>query len=103
MKIDIEDAEETITGIPDNSNLGTFVVYPNPAQSNIVISSPETLEELEVVIYDQTGKRLQGNHFTNIARHHPVEINISQLDRGVYHLRFITGGGKAMTMKFVKL
>ena len=56
-------------------------VYPNPTKENIIISNIK--EELELKIYDLQGKLVLIKKINNLSK-----VNLSELSKGVYNLKF---------------
>ena len=56
-------------------------VYPNPSKENIIISNIK--EELELKIYDLQGKLVLIKKVNNLSK-----VNLSELSKGVYNLKF---------------
>lgn len=72
----------------------SFKIYPNPATGNTVNITSSNGEAVNVVIYSTLGQKvLTANSITN-------EINISNLDSGIYIVK-ITQGTAAQTRKLV--
>ena len=87
------------TGIEDISYLSKVVrVYPNPATDvlNIAIStSLDITKELSVKITDVLGKELVLTDYQN-------QINISQLETGIYFVSILQGNKTLVTKKIIK-
>ncbi|GHV43057.1 hypothetical protein FACS1894180_1040 [Bacteroidia bacterium] len=87
----------TTTGI-ENLQANSISLYPNPAENELYITFPkfETLEKLDVEIYDVAGRRVETQHATSLQEN-IATINVSSLASGVY---FVKVGN--VTKKFVK-
>lgn len=79
-----EDPEQP-DGIEELSS--TFNIYPNPASSEITITSQHN-GDADVKIYDMTGRCVKEVHVSNINN---ATINISDIEKGIY---FINVNGK---------
>ena len=80
-----------------NYNSG-FSVYPNPFQSGMLnITSRKISEPSEVSIYSISGKVVYSGQLSNGK---PVQIDKSNLDKGVYLIKF-SGNQQTETMKLV--
>lgn len=78
-------------------NLNTFSIYPNPAKDELTISSDDVAATYSLV--DITGKRvLNGRTGSNGA----TTINVSNLKRGVYFIKFFDNENFIGTKKLVK-
>jgi hypothetical protein len=72
-----------------------FKIYPNPANSELHIELQVTSDELQVEIYDISGKKLSSHPLITSSTHHT--INVSNFTAGIYFIR--VGNG---VQKFVK-
>ncbi|MDR2836077.1 MAG: ExeM/NucH family extracellular endonuclease [Bacteroidales bacterium] len=79
-----------------NSNLNIFKIFPNPASSTISLQLSENIKQLE--IFNITGKIVDSIYYFNSK-----EINISNLQKGVYFVKILTESNKYYLQKFVKL
>ncbi len=73
-------------------------IYPNPASSEVIISSPKNIEGT-IKVFDITGKLLI--YEKNAVLENSYTINISSLPNGVYFIRLNTPEGMA-TKKLIK-
>jgi hypothetical protein len=80
-----------------NEEVVSLGVYPNPANNNIVIATAETV--VEVSVYDVYGR--QHNNISASQQGNETNINISNLNNGVYFVRVKTENGE-MVKRFVK-
>jgi len=69
--------------IDDNTDNTNFKIYPNPVSSYLTINSP--FDILDVTIYDMTGKEV-----LSIKRNNISQIDLSNLKKGVYNIKFNT-------------
>ena len=75
-----------------------FIIYPNPANSNLFIRSDSDLGKCNITIYDVLGKIVLESTYDNLSS---TLININQLNSGIYFLNIKTEKGQAVK-KFVK-
>jgi hypothetical protein len=80
-----------------NEEVVSLGVYPNPANNNLVIATAETVVELSV--FDVYGR--QHNNISASQQGNETNINISNLNNGVYFVRVKTENGE-MVKRFVK-
>lgn len=74
-------------GVSENNN-PEFIIYPNPAQKEITISSKMNIVPIEVVIYNQIGQLvIQETQITN-------SIDVSMLSQGMYFIEISSDGIK---------
>ena len=72
-----------------NENYLEVSVYPNPAQNNIILESNNPINGT-LLIHDLSGRELINEKITNAGKH---ELNISNLDQGVYTLTLFDPNG----------
>ncbi|NNE30956.1 MAG: T9SS type A sorting domain-containing protein [Winogradskyella sp.] len=77
----------------------TFVVYPNPSNSSIFISSAKNFGVVEANIYDLNGRALLT---TDINLNGTPSIDISNLSNGVYILNIKTGDDEVSSHRIIK-
>jgi hypothetical protein len=84
----------------DDIDLGSFesiMVYPNPASEYISLSEVDNSEEISVIIYSQNGM---------VVKHEMVypgeQLDISDLERGIYILVAKSSTGRSLTRKVIK-
>lgn len=80
-------------GVDENQDV-TLNVYPNPAQNIIHIDGLDEALCDEIVVYDITGRVVKRNPYCN-------ELNISELQDGVYMMRIINKDGSNRTTKLL--
>lgn len=87
------------TGIDNvNTNSLSFAVYPNPAKNTININwAKYTQDEAQVVITDISGKKVYN---ANVTMNANANINISNLQSGLYFINIATESG-SNTQKLV--
>jgi len=103
---------ETVIVTQEANSTGIFAVspgkagisvYPNPASGSIWLKSAEDLLiGTELRLYDQTGKLLMSRTIDRLLRNESHEIDITQLDAGVYILR-ISSPDSIAVIKLFKL
>ncbi|MCF8307778.1 MAG: DUF5017 domain-containing protein [Bacteroidales bacterium] len=85
------------TGIASKSDLNKpFSIYPNPSSGQFTVDS-ENLENAEVAVYSITGAKVYETRINSNKQN----INLSNLDKGVYTLRFITQDNKVSVRQVV--
>ena len=82
----------TTLGVAEN-NISGLKVYPNPAKSNLFVTS-DNFEAKQVEIYNVLGKMVLSTTVTN------APVNVSALSSGVYMVK-VTEEGKTATRKIV--
>ena len=80
-------------GIDENQEVA-LNVYPNPAQNVIHIEGLDDASCNEIMIYDVTGRSVKQFVYSN-------ELNVSELQNGVYMIRIIMNDGSVKTSKLL--
>jgi len=80
------------TGI-DELEKKEFKIYPNPTSDNLTLEFREP-NSGKIVVTDALGKRVKHKRFNSVQK---LSINLSDLDNGIYFLRY-----KNETVKFIK-
>ena len=82
-------------------NALNFIVYPNPASSEINISLSNANRGIyQFGLYNQLGQELKAGSF-NFNTNSAQSLNIEELGMGVYFIK-ITNGNQTQTTKFIK-
>ncbi|MCH2231016.1 MAG: immune inhibitor A [Crocinitomicaceae bacterium] len=95
----------TISYNEETSNAGlienTLVakVFPNPANGYAVISTSQVIAKGSVLLYDQSGKLAYSKEINEQTNN--IQINTSELSRGVYTIRIESEGVLAKPTKLV--
>jgi hypothetical protein len=79
------------------NNFETFAISPNPT-NGIVTVKLTTSEDVKVDLYDISGRKCFTNEYKNVSTTFNQEINLGQLEKGVYLLT-VTSEGKTQTKK----
>lgn len=75
-----------------------FSTYPNPATNTVTISNKENIMVSEIAITDINGRVVKNLKVNNLSE---VQMNVSELNSGVYFMNITTENGKAVK-KFIK-
>ncbi|MEP7318883.1 MAG: T9SS type A sorting domain-containing protein, partial [Panacibacter sp.] len=89
--------EEPVT----KSNEGSIKIYPNPVTDRVTIFVDNTIiSEKDVYVYDMMGRLYTAKKNLNNLTHH-IELNLSQLNKGMYiiKIRLDNGFKSFMIMK----
>ena len=82
-------------GIDENEDVsGKMELYPNPANNVVRIVGVDDVMANEIVIYDMTGRVIKQYQYCN-------ELNISDLQNGIYLLRVVMSDGSFETSKLL--
>ena len=74
-----------------------FVMYPNPAKDQLVISPTGISGKININIFNQQGQKIISKQVTNAT----TAINITNLPKGIYMVQMIADG-KVETQKMIK-
>lgn len=86
---------EYFIGVDENQSVTEELnIYPNPARDVLYLDGMNADECAELVIYDVTGRNVKTVSFCN-------ELNVSDLNNGIYMLRVVKVDGSVVTTKFV--
>jgi hypothetical protein len=82
-------------GIDDNNLLTGISLSPNPTESNLILTYNKSLIGSQALIHDIAGRLIQKMTLSS------NNLNVSELNSGVYFLSIFSEGRKA-TLKFIK-
>ncbi len=86
-----------MVGIRNNTEqFKEFEIFPNPTRSNVFISN-KSIGNFELFLFNSSGQQIYRNEFFGDKN----EINIQNLDRGIYFLKII-GDKKIHVFKLIK-
>lgn len=83
-----------------NADQNTFRVYPNPTLNDLTIEGYEFSGDESFEMSDLSGRRIE--IFAQPKRNHTFNVDISQLQKGIYFLRVIDGS-RVLTQKIFKM
>lgn len=81
----------------DDFNLEGLRLYPNPVNSDLYLSFPETQSQIKVVVYNQLGQEVLQETLTETTE----SLDVSVLSAGVYLIQLTTEVG-VKTLQFIK-
>jgi hypothetical protein len=93
--------QKPLMGIDENG-LTNVSLYPNPSSDRITVSF-EMIDksDIEILITDATGRIILTQDVKNGIGENQVEININNLQQGVYYCS-VKGNGTILTLPFIK-
>lgn len=89
---------DLFTDLQDLGSNKEFFVYPNPASSEVVISTSDKMNEVKIV--DLCGKEVSVQKYSGFTQN--VKIPIANLDEGIYFLKISVGEKKHIEKLVVK-
>ncbi len=81
----------------DEERVEDFSFYPNPVETELHITFPSTINQLELSVYNQLGQEVLQQRIQNDYR----TLKVSDLAAGIYLIKFSTEG-ISKTLKFIK-
>lgn len=85
-------SDDLIVGLEENSSLGIFNVYPNPATSELNVQFESSINQvLEMEIVDVTGKTLQQNLIQANTGNNVIVVDTEKFSSGVYFIKMHSG------------
>ncbi|MBL7931314.1 MAG: T9SS type A sorting domain-containing protein [Bacteroidia bacterium] len=96
---DIEVDGNSTLGVQENVAKNAIKMYPNPVADDLHFESIAGKADIEqIVIYDMLGKQVfSQNHSSN-----KVNIDVSNLPKGLYLIKLKTSSKETLTFKFIK-
>ena len=93
-------AQSSVTGIETIQQPTTDInIYPNPANEQITISLPNSMESIDIKVYNVLGLAILSQHHTQGSQ---IELDIHSLPAGIYVVRCIQKDN-VISRRFVKL
>jgi len=94
---------ERVIAVDYNPEQQVVSVQPNPSQGNHIqlVYESKHSGNLEVQIFDITGKLLMDFDFNTSAKRDIFDISLSNISKGVYVIK-TTGGGNSQSLRFIK-
>jgi hypothetical protein len=85
-------------------NETVWLAYPNPfsSQLNLAISSYQEANNTHFGIYDVAGRMVLSYNYNLSAGENNIELNLSELENGIYQLMIINDKGEIKTIKLLK-
>jgi hypothetical protein len=88
---------------PDQQVSAEVKVYPNPVKDVLNIQySGKLLNEMQIEIYDVTGKNMSSQKVFNVESGQNISLNVNSLHNGIYICKMISGKQVIGLEKFVK-
>lgn len=88
--------EELISGVNDEIAINNITIYPNPFSDKIVISNSDNIDINTIELYNLKGQLLR--NWTA----YQTQLNVSDIEKGMYILRISTSQQNTMIVKLVK-
>lgn len=82
--------------------INDFMIYPNPSNGILNVEFiPESMEPIEISLYDITGKRIKHELYREVPSSFKSRLNNQDLNPGVYFVK-IENGDKSTVKKWIK-
>lgn len=78
------------------------MIYPNPVTATCSIVSKEFFDVNHITISDLTGRKINCRLIFSENANHPLQVDCSELNQGIYFLSIRTNGG-VLSLKFLKM
>ena len=100
---DISCTETSAIGINElHSSISSLNFYPSPASTNGTIDVVlHDNAKMEIVILNSVGQTVYSTSLTGVAGGNKVDVNLSNLNSGLYFYQVRVANSKAITKKFV--
>jgi len=86
--------------ISEVENDKSFKLYPNPASNYFALQAPKNMEVESLSVYSITGKELLRKQ--SFSDHQNIQINIENLNKGMYLISVEYADGSRFSNRFVK-
>jgi hypothetical protein len=87
-----------ITGIQDITEENQIKIYPNPASENVFINFAEIKDVQSISVYNALGKKIK----ESIIQASPYELNLDELNKGIYFVILKDSKGLQLIKKLIK-
>ncbi|MFZ4740966.1 MAG: T9SS type A sorting domain-containing protein [Bacteroidales bacterium] len=88
----------------NSHNLSISNIYPNPAKDDLYLSLNNTFtDDYSVEIINANGQLLFSQKYNHITNDNTININISSLNLGLYHLLLRDAKGNLANARFIKI
>ncbi len=95
LPVTITELSTGISTVDDQSNLNSFIAYPNPAHDRITFTYiANSNEDASLVIFDIAGREMKRNEINAYVGENKIELNVDDFPRGVYFAFLITKNDK---------
>jgi hypothetical protein len=87
------------SNVGEINNINSISLYPNPSKDKVKISvSEDAFQGAEAILIDINGQEVSRTTIHSAK----TELEISNLSKGIYFLKFVAENGYVKTMKFIK-
>ena len=75
----------------NDTELGSLILYPNPADNYVSLNNPNNLELFDVTVYDLMGRMIQKIDLSNMESE--ISIDVSAFENASYFMVIKTSQG----------
>jgi len=92
-----------ISSLPDDKNeVEYLMVYPTPSKEKLFVALKSNKKQIsDINLFDLTGKQVLAKN--NVIPEKTVEINIKNLEKGIYFIRITTNDNSTYMDKIIKM
>ena len=93
------------SAIQDYNRTDNFIsLYPNPATDFVYIDfyCNETNENINIFIYDETGRLINENHFVSYGNLNKFKLPVTNLKKGVYFVNIVSNYNSCLNKLIIK-
>jgi hypothetical protein len=95
--------KNSLTGINLNQTGSEILIFPNPVSKTLhILYSGKPVNVLRVEIADISGRKLSAYQFDDVLSGRLLDIDVSNLGKGIYFCRLITDNQNGVVKKFSK-
>lgn len=91
---------ESVLGVTENSIFEGVNVFSNPTEGKITISNIRNIDLMSVEVYNVLG-RLIKSEMNFMKNQQNLDINLSNINKGLYVLKLATNKGQILTKKVI--
>jgi len=74
----------------------SFNLYPNPATTELFLSSSENIDEAVIEVISASGQLMHSENLNTIQANNRTRINVNGLAQGVYFLRLVSNTNQSV-------
>jgi thiol-disulfide isomerase/thioredoxin len=88
-----------LTGIKEEAYTNSIFLYPNPASDHLKVETSNNIKVSTVKVFDVLGKNIISLKLNDVET---AELNVAELERGIYFMEIVTSDEHTIVKKFNK-